>query len=279
MLSYRHAFHAGNHADVLKHAVLVQVLEYLKQKDKPLLFVDTHAGAGLYRLDSPWAQKNREFDAGIGRLLECQPLPGELDAYLDLIKSLNPNRRLQRYPGSPWLAVQLLRAQDQARLFELHPAEFEALESLSRGDRRVKVERQDGFQALPALLPPAQRRALVLIDPPYEVKQDYLSVVSALQAAWRRFVAGVYLLWYPVVRRASIDRLERDLKASGLRDVLLAELAVAPASRGGMQASGLILVNPPWTLKAQLQTLLPFLAGTLGQDGQGSYRLEVLVEE
>lgn len=279
MLSYRHAFHAGNHADVFKHAVLVRVLEYLQQKDKPLLFVDTHAGAGLYDLASPWAQKNQEFAGGIGRLLACQPLPGELQTYVDLIKSLNRDRRLQRYPGSPWLAAQLLRAQDQARLFELHPAEFEALGSLLRADRRVKVEQQDGFQALPALLPPAQRRALVLIDPPYEVKHDYLSVVSALRAAWRRFPSGVYLLWYPVVRRASIERLERDLKASGLRDVLLAELAVAPASRGGMQASGLIIVNPPWTLKPQLHSLLAFLAATLGLEGQGGYRLEVLVEE
>jgi len=278
MLSYRHAFHAGNHADVLKHAVLVQVLGYLKQKDKPLLFVDTHAGAGLYDLASPWAQKNREFDAGIGRLLQCGSLPAGLQAYAQLIRSLNRERALQRYPGSPWLAAELLRPQDRARLFELHPAEFEALQALFRTDRRVKVEQQDGFQALAPLLPPPQRRALVLIDPPYEVKRDYATAVSALQAAWRRFPAGVYLLWYPVVRRASVERLERDLKSSGLRDVLLAELAVAPAS-DGMQASGLIVVNPPWTLKPQLETLLGFLAATLGRDGQGSYRLEVLVEE
>ncbi len=279
MLSYRHAFHAGNHADVLKHAVLVQVLEYLKQKDKPFLFVDTHAGAGQYDLASPWAQKNREFDAGIGRLLACQPLPAELQAYVGLIKALNPNRRLQHYPGSPWLAAELLRPRDKARLFELHPAEFEALGSLFHGDRRVKVEQQDGFQALPGLLPPAQRRALVLIDPPYEVKQDYLTVVRALQAAWQRFPTGLYLLWYPVVQRTSIDRLERELTASGVRDVLLAELAVAPAGRGGMHASGLIIINPPWTLASQLQGLLAFLATTLGRQGQGSYRLETLVAE
>jgi 23S rRNA (adenine2030-N6)-methyltransferase len=279
MLSYRHAFHAGNHADVLKHAVLVLVLEYLKQKDKPLLFVDTHAGAGRYDLTSPWAQKIGEFEGGIGRLLECQPLPGELRAYVGLIKSLNRNQRLQCYPGSPWLAAELLRPQDRARLFELHPADFEPLGSLFRGDRRIKVEQQDGFKALPALLPPAQRRALVLIDPPYEVKQDYATVVRVLRAAWRRFPIGVYLLWYPVVRRASVERLERDLEVSGLRDVLLAELAVAPAGREGMQGSGLIIVNPPWTLKPQLQTLLAFLADALGLQGQGSYRVEVLVEE
>jgi len=279
MLSYRHAFHAGNHADVLKHALLVQVLAYLKQKDKPLLFVDTHAGAGLYDLASPWAQKNREFDTGIGRLLQCGSLPAGLQAYVALIRSLNPRRSLQRYPGSPWLAAELLRPQDRARLFELHPAECEALRALFRADRRIKVEQQDGFNALAPLLPPPQRRALVLIDPPYEVKRDYATAVSALQAAWRRFPAGVYLLWYPVVRRASVERLERDLTSSGLRDVLLAELAVAPASGGGMQASGLIMVNPPWTLKPELESLLGFLAATLGRDGQGGYRLEVLVGE
>jgi 23S rRNA (adenine2030-N6)-methyltransferase len=279
MLSYRHAFHAGNHADVLKHAVLVQVLDYLKQKDKPFLFVDTHAGAGLYDLTGPWAQKNREFDSGIGRLLQCRLLPGELEGYVGLVKSLNHDGSLQRYPGSPWLAAERLRAQDKARLFELHPAEFEALQSLFRSDRRVKVEQEDGFRALPSLLPPAQRRALVLIDPSYEVKQDYATVVTALQAAWRRFPTGIYLLWYPVVRRASVDRLERDLEASGMRDVLLAELSVAPAGRGGMQTSGLIIVNPPWTLKPQLPALLQFLAATLGLEGQGSYRVEALVDE
>jgi 23S rRNA (adenine2030-N6)-methyltransferase len=279
MLSYRHVCHAGNHADVLKHAVLVQVLEYLKQKDKPFLFIDTHAGAGLYQLASPWAQKNREFDGGIGRLLECGQLPAELETYVGLIKSLNRHRALQYYPGSPWLAAALLRPGDRARLFELHAGEFEALGSQFRKDRRIKAEQEDGFRALAGLLPPVQRRALVLIDPPYKMKQDYTAVVGALQAAWRRFPTGLYLLWYPVVQRTSIDRLVRDIKASGLRDVLLAELAVAPADRGGMQASGLIIVNPPWTLARQLQGLLAFLATTLGLQGQGSYRLETLVAE
>lgn len=277
MLSYRHAFHAGNHADVLKHAVLLQALDYLKRKDKPFLFIDTHAGAGLYDLAGPWPQKNREYDGGIGRLLKCPQLPGELEDYVGLVRSLNDHGPLQRYPGSPWLAAERLRAQDRARLFELHPADFEALHALFLRAKRVKVAQEDGFQALPSLLPPAQRRALVLIDPPYEVKQDYATAVTALQAAWRRFPAAVYLLWYPVVRRAGIDRLERDLKDSGMRDVLQIELSVAPENAGGMQTSGLIIVNPPWTLKPQLQGLLQFLADTLGQEGQGSYRIATLI--
>jgi 23S rRNA (adenine2030-N6)-methyltransferase len=279
MLSYRHVCHAGNHADVLKHAVLVRMLEYLKQKDKPFLFIDTHAGAGLYQLTSPGAQKNREFDGGIGRLLECGQLPAQLETYVGLIKSLNRHQALQHYPGSPSLAGALLRPGDRARLFELHAEEFQALGSLFRGERRIKVEQQDGFRALPGLLPPAQRRALVLIDPPYKRKRDYAAAVTALQAAWRRFPTGLYLLWYPVVQRTLVDRLERDLKASGVRDVLLAELAVAPAGRGGMHASGLIIVNPPWTLQPQLPGLLAFLATVLGLQGQGSYRLETLVAE
>jgi 23S rRNA (adenine2030-N6)-methyltransferase len=279
MPRYRHVCHAGNHADVLKHAVLVRMLEHLKQKDKPFLFIDTHAGAGLYRLTSPWAQKNREFDAGIGRLLECGQLPAQLETYVGLIKSLNRRQALQHYPGSPSLAAALLRPGDRARLFELQAQESSALGCLFRGERRIKVERQDGFRALPGLLPPAQRRALVLIDPPYRQKRDYTAAVTALQAAWRRFPAGLYLLWYPVVQRTSIDRLERDLTASGVRDVLLAELAVAPAGRGGMHASGLIIVNPPWTLEPELARLLAFLATALGLQGQGSYRLETLVAE
>ena len=279
MLSYRHAFHAGNHADVLKHAVLVQVLDYLKQKDTPFLFVDTHAGAGLYDLASPWAQKNREFENGIGRLVRCRQLPDELGAYVGVITSLNGEGPLQRYPGSPWLAAERLRSVDKMRLFELHPAEFEALGAVFRSDKRVKVEQQDGFKALPALLPPKQRRALVLIDPPYEVKQDYTTAVTALQTAWRRFPAGVYILWYPVVLRASIDRLESDVKNSGIRDVLLVELEVGSEQGGGMQGSGLILVNAPWTLKPQLQNMLPFLADTLGLEGQGHYCMETLAGE
>jgi 23S rRNA (adenine2030-N6)-methyltransferase len=279
MLSYRHAFHAGNHADVFKHAVLLLVLDYILQKDKPFLFVDTHAGAGLYDLGDPWAMQHREFAGGIGRLFECDQLPGELTAYVDLVRSLNGDGLLRRYPGSPWFAAERLREHDRARLFELHPAEFEALQSLCRRDRRIKVEQADGFLALPPLFPPAQRRALVLIDPPYEVKQDYRTVVTALQAAWQRFPAAVFLLWYPVVRRASIERLERDVKASGIRDVLQTELSTAPENQGGMRSSGLMIVNPPWTLRSQLQMLLPFLATTLGLEGQGGWRVETLVGE
>jgi len=279
MLSYRHAFHAGNHADVLKHLIEIQLLRYLAQKDKPFWFIDTHAGAGGYSLDSGYAAQNTEYETGIALLWDRDVLPEPLADYVALVKNFNPDGQLKLYPGSPLIALELLRKQDKMRLFELHPAEFEALQSLFRSDRRVKVEQEDGFRALPSLLPPAQRRALVLIDPSYEVKQDYATVVTALQAAWRRFPTGIYLLWYPVVRRASIDRLERDLEASGMRDVLLAELSVAPAGRGGMQTSGLIIVNPPWTLKPQLPALLQFLAGTLGLEGQGSYRVEALVEE
>lgn len=279
MLSYRHAFHAGNHADVLKHIVLVLVLEYMKRKDKAFLYVDTHAGAGRYDLHSSWAQKNREFEDGVGRLWGCENLPEELEPYMAMLRAVNPDGRLRWYPGSPWLARTLLRRHDHALLFELHRAELQALSALFDGDRQVTIEERDGFTALTAALPPIQRRAVVLIDPPYEVKQDYRTVVAATLKACRRFPGGVYLVWYPVVRREDVERLKRDFEDSGIRNILRVELTVATEPAQGMQASGMFIINPPWTLETQLRRVLDFLVGRLAGQGGGSYCLEALVGE
>lgn len=273
MLSYRHAFHAGNHADVLKHSVLALILDYLGKKDKPFWYIDTHAGAGAYRLASAEAQKNAEFAGGIGRLWRLASRPDALRPYLDAVLAFNPDGELRNYPGSPCLAAHLLREQDRLRLFELHPQDRAILSDHFAGDRRVRIAAEDGFSGLKSLLPPAPRRALVLIDPPYELKEDYQRVVSALADAQRRFATGVYMVWYPLLSRAEARRLPEQLAALGLPS-LRAELQIdEPAGEFGMYGSGVFVVNPPWMLQGQLETLLPLLRDVLGAAG-ASFRLQ-----
>lgn len=276
MLSYRHSFHAGNHADVLKHLVLCRILDYLVRKDKPLCYLDTHAGAGGYALQSAQAQKNREYETGIGHLWARTDLPAPLVAYVELVRRFNPEGSLLQYPGSPWLARQLLRPVDRLLLHELHPADCQALREQCEGDRRVKVICADGYQGCIAALPPSERRGLVLLDPPFELKSDYRQAIVTLHQAHRRFATGVYALWYPVVERPRIEQMERALRATGIPRVERYELGVAPDRRGhGMTASGLLVVNPPWTLRQEMEQCLPWLAGELGGE-QGHFRVESL---
>jgi len=280
MLSYRHGFHAGNHADVLKHLVLARVLAYLAQKPKPFCCIDTHAGAGLYDLGDAQAQKNREFDTGIGRLLGRDDLPPLLADYLAVVTDCNPDGGRRFYPGSPWFERHWLRESDRLVLCELHPAEFEALRGNFGGNRRIRLLKDDGLKALKALLPPKERRGLVLIDPSYEVKTDYDAVLEALKQAHARFATGSYALWYPVVERKRIDRLERLLREAGMRNIDLYELSIAPDGAGrGMTGSGMVVINPPWTLRAEMAAVLPWLAARLGDAGGGWWRVEELVPE
>ncbi|WP_461481398.1 23S rRNA (adenine(2030)-N(6))-methyltransferase RlmJ [Porticoccus sp.] len=277
MLSYRHGFHAGNFADVLKHIVLVELLDYLTRKDKPLEYIDSHAGAGLYRLTSAQANKTAEYEGGIARLSE-EAFP-ELSQYLSLVREACGGSRLSHYPGSPWLARHYLRSTDRAWLYEAHPADFATLEQLMERDNRVRCQQSDGLKGLLSHLPPTSKRGLVLIDPSYEVKSDYQQVVDHLIKAHRKFPAGVYALWYPVVDRQRIDRMEQQLLKSGIRRMQLFELAVQADSREhGMTASGMIVINPPWTLFESMQQLLPKLLGKLDQQ-DGFYRCEQLAGE
>ncbi len=275
MLSYRHAFHAGNHADVLKHAVLTLVIDYLKQKEKPFWYVDTHAGAGVYTLDSSEAKKNAEFKTGIERLLNHRDeLPELLQPYLAVIDDLRAT--LPRgYPGSPFFAARLLREQDRLRLFELHPQDVEILKNNFERDRRVLIAHSDGFAGLKALLPPPPRRAVVLIDPPYELKEDYAHAVRALQEALQRFGNGTYIVWYPLLSRAEAQRLPKklaELAAPSLR----AELKIEnPKGEFGMFGSGLFIVNPPWVLHDQLKVLMPALQKLLGKAGEAEFVLQL----
>ena len=280
MLGYQHGYHAGNFADVLKHIVLIEVLNYLKRKETALCYIDTHAGRGIYRLEGPEAQKNKEYMTGIGRLLERADPPGGVAPYVSTVREFNSGNQLNTYPGSPVIAAHLLRKQDRLFCYELHPREFRVLQEQLKADKRIKTYQNDGFNSSGGLLPPKERRGLVLIDPPYELKTDYQNVVSALQAFYKRFPGGCYLLWYPVVTRSLSRAMERALKTSGIKNMLLLELGVKPDAPGlGMTACGLIIVNPPWALADEMKALMPWLAETLGENQQGHYRIEQLVAE
>ncbi|MEO8145283.1 MAG: 23S rRNA (adenine(2030)-N(6))-methyltransferase RlmJ [Betaproteobacteria bacterium] len=273
MFSYRHGFHAGNHADVLKHVVLVQMLSYLTAKETPLWFVDSHAGAGVYSIDSAFAQKKGEFKTGIGRLWEQGDLPPALAEYLQQVRKINPDGTLRHYPGSPQIALQMLREQDRLQLFELHTTESEILQKqYANMKRKVSVQPTDGFAGLKAALPPASRRGLVLIDPSYEDKADYEKVVDAMRDALLRFATGVYAVWYPQVQRPESKNLPGQLQQLAGKSWLHATLKVmAPARDGlGLHGSGMFIFNPPWKLESALQPVMPALVKLLGQDRKAS---------
>ena len=277
MLSYRHAFHAGNHADVLKHFIEVQLLGYLAHKDKPFWFIDTHAGAGCYELDKGYALQNAEYESGIACLWEREDLPARLADYVSLVKRINPDGKLKLYPGSPLIALELLRKQDRMRLFELHPTDSEILQqNISGHGAQVLIQREDGFDALKSLLPPPPRRALVLVDPPYEDKQDYRRVVTALHEGLRRFANGIYAVWYPQLQRNDAKRLPEQLMQLPVKSWLNVTLSVqSPSQDGfGMHGSGMFIFNPPWLLHGRLQEIMPYLVKVLGQKGEGSFQLE-----
>lgn len=267
MLSYLHGFHAGNFADVHKHTALVLVVQALQRKPGPLAVLDTHAGRGLYDLQAAEALKTGEFSNGIARLWHTDTPPELSRPYLELIQAANPGGELRHYPGSPRLTRQLLRPQDRLMLCELHPEEYHRLRHTLGRDARTAIHRRDGFEALNALLPPAERRGLVLIDPSYEVKTDYLRVVDAVAKACQRWPQGCYLLWYPLLGAGRHENLVAALQHSGLRKILQCELQVSTADRTpGLYGSGLLLINPPWLLDEMLAALSRSLAELLVQD-------------
>ena len=291
MLSYRHAFHAGNHADVLKHFVQTQLHEYMNQKDTAYTYIDTHSGAGVYALDGGYAAKNAEYETGIGPLWERKDLPKPLAEYVNLVKGLNPSGKMRYYPGSPYVADKLMREQDRLRLFELHPADSKILADnfrkveehlaaqgvrpTTRG-RRVLIERGDGFHGLKTLLPPPSRRALVLIDPPYEDKQDYRKVRDALEDALVRFPTGTYAIWYPVLQRMESRQFADKLKRLPAKEWLNVTLTVStPGPDGfGLHSTGMFIMNPPYTLEPTLRQVMPYLVQTLGKDTGATFVIE-----
>lgn len=277
MLSYRHGFHAGNFADVFKHAVLTLLLEALRRKEKPFAYLETHAGAGRYDLSGAFALKNAEFRSGIGRLWARTDVPSELSHYLGAVRTSNRGDDLRLYPGSPLIARTLLRPQDRMVLCELHNSEIVRLQELFAHDRQVTVYHRDGYPMLKALLPPPERRGLVFCDPSFELKGEREKTVEALATAWKRWPTGMFALWHPIQERAVTERLYRCFRNTGMPKMLLAELYVLPEAVGKqMTGSGMILVNPPWQLDDQLQSTLPWLKKVLAVEGQGSWRVEWL---
>ncbi len=279
MFSYRHAFHAGNHADVLKHAILVQILDYFNRKDAPYWVIDTHAGAGLYALDGEWAGQSGEVVDGLDRLLGAPRPPELVTRYLRAIQDFNPDGVANRYPGSPALTLNALRAHDKLRLFELHPTEIEVLEStlrqLGTSRRQVAIAREDGFEGLKRLLPPPTRRGIVLIDPSYEDKRDYRHTLQAVRDGLERFASGCFAVWYPLVQRVQAHEMARALERLPV-EWLHATLTVRkPSADGlGLHGSGMFIVNPPWTLHEELRAALPWLTKTLAQDEHARHTLE-----
>lgn len=278
MLSYRHSFHAGNFADVLKHSVLIELLEHFCKKDKAFSYIDSHAGAGLYNLQSAHAEKTGEYRQGIGKLMQSS-VP-ELNSYLAAVKATNQPNALTFYPGSPLIALQYLRSLDRAWLYELHPDDNKRLTENTKGMRNVRVLREDGLQGVLAQVPPVSRRALVLIDPSYEIKTEYDAVIDCVIKAHKKFSTGTYAIWYPVVDRKRAQRMLRQLSNSGIRNIQNFELGLQPDSpEAGMTSSGMLVINPSWTLMDHMQKLLPQLVTALGEHGKAFYKAEVVVPE
>ena len=282
-MNYRHAFHAGGFADVIKHIVLVRILTYLQEKPAAFRVVDTHAGAGLYDLTSDEAQRGGEWLTGIARLMQARfsenvlPL---LKPYLDIVRAFNPQRDLQAYPGSPLIARALLRPQDRLTACEVEPKARKRLIDALRRDTQARVVDLDGWMALPAFVPPNERRGLVLIDPPYEQKDEFERMAEGFAQAFAKWPTGSYLLWYPVKSRRATDNLARQVaEAAGAgaqpAKCLRLEFSVAPqAAEAGLISAGLLIVNPPWKLLGELKAILPELEKPLGQGGAGRFRLE-----
>jgi 23S rRNA (adenine2030-N6)-methyltransferase len=274
MLAYRHAFHAGNHADVLKHCVLQQILLYMNQKDKPYWVIDTHAGAGMYSLESEYANTKGEYHHGVARLQNRDDLPPVLQEYLDLVKACNNKGEWTLYPGSPEIIRRTIRAEDRMRLFELHPTDHDLLAEHFDRDRQAKIFKSDGFAALKALLPPPTKRGVIFMDPPYEIKSDYAKVIATLQEGLSRFAEGVYVVWYPILTRGDHIHLVELTRGLSEKTLNVSITVQEPDERGfGMLGSGLCVINPPWVLKEKLQNILPYLVDALTQFDGAHYEL------
>jgi 23S rRNA (adenine2030-N6)-methyltransferase len=278
-MNYRHAFHAGNFGDVLKHVVLMMLVEHLKKKPAPFLYLDTHAGGGMYDLSEAEAQRSGEYKTGIGRLLEMPAavLPPEVAAYVSLVRDCaGPGHSaITAYPGSPVVVNKLRRPTDRIVLAETHAKEFQSLRGLLGRGRLISILETDGYAALKAQLPPRENRGLVLIDPPYESDQEFDRILAALELAYERWPTGMYCIWYPLTERAAPLRFRRNLERSGIRRVLDATLSVLPEDAAvGMRGAGVVIVNPPWMLDERLAELLPDLHRLLVPEGTGGTTVE-----
>ncbi len=278
-MNYRHAFHAGNFGDVFKHLVLTLLLKSLQKKDAPFCYLDTHAGPGRYDLQSDAAQKTGEYHDGIQRLWSNHEIPHS-ENYLAAVHALNVDDVLRHYPGSPRLARFFLRPQDRMLLVEAHPEEAVKLKSEFEGDRQVIIQQQDAYASLKALLPPKEKRGLVLIDPPYESPNEFSQVIQGLRSATNRWSSGIYAIWYPIKNRPPIEAFQRSLIATGIRKILCAEFCPYPDdSAFRLNGCGMVIINPPWQLDETLQAMMTALFELLRQHAQGRTEVTWLVPE
>lgn len=281
MLSYQHDYHAGNHADVLKHSVLGLVIRALQRKATPLRVLDAHAGSGIYDLRSGEARKNAEFAGGVERVLAAPLRPAEIHDYVTAVQELNGpaadrGRELRLYPGSPQIARHLLRPPDHLELLELHPAALARLHRNFGRDARVHIHDRNAFEGLPALVPPPENRGIVLVDSAYEIKEEFAAVVELLKTCHRRWPGGVYMIWYPLIRHPLAERFTAKVRATAIPGVLHAELRVEAEGFKGMRGSGLCIVNAPFGLDQRLNVLLPWLWATLKNDDRSGWQVDWL---
>ena len=280
MLSYRHLFHAGNYADVFKHALLARLLIALGAKEKPYCYIDTHAGTGRYDLGHEWAWKTREFENGIGRLWERKDTPAALSPYMDAVRSENPKGRLRYYPGSPLIALKLRRPEDRILLSELNKTDCAELEAVIGRERHVAVHLMDGYQALKTFLPPRERRGLVLLDSSFDRSGEFARNAKALKAAHQRWPTGIYAIWYPLMAPEVMEGFMRSVKGTGIGKILRLELRVRePAEDAPRPGCGMLVVNPPWKFDREARPLLDWIWRALAQDGAGGVKVEWLVPE
>ncbi len=280
MLAYRHLFHAGNFADVFKHAVIVQLAALIGRKQKPFLYLDTHAGCGRYDFSHAWAQKNREFENGIARIYRRDDHPAGVRPYIEGVRQTNPDGDLRFYPGSPLLVWRQLRANDRMALTELNRNDCQRLEKCFRSERRVQVRNMDGYAALKAFLPPQERRALILIDSSFDRANEFRTLAEAVVTAHKRFATGVFAVWYPLMEPQAVRGFEQLIVEAGLRKVLKLELSVHPGDwQESLRGSAMLVVNPPYGFDALAAPMLHWLWKALSIDAEGRYRIKWLAGE
>jgi len=280
MLSYRHLFHAGNYADVFKHALLARLLIALGAKVKPYCYIDTHAGTGRYDLGHEWAWKTREFETGIRKLWDRKDIPAALAPYLDAVRSENPKGRLRYYPGSPLLALKLRRPDDRILLTELNKTDCAELEMAMGGERHVTVHLMDGYEALQKFLPPQERRGIVLLDSSFDRSEEFARISKALKAAHQRWATGMYAIWYPLMAPEVMEGFMRSVKGSGIGKILRLEMRIRePAPDTPAPGCGMLIVNPPWKFDAEARPLLDWIWKALAEDGAGGVKVEWLARE
>ncbi len=282
-MNYRHAFHAGNFADVVKHTILSRILAYLMKKDAAYRVIDTHAGVGLYDLSSNEAERTGEWQEGVGRLIDARLKPDVatlLEPYLGAVRARNPNGKLRYYPGSPFITRHLLRNQDRLMALELHPGDAWALKKNFADDFQVRVTNLDGWAALGTHLPPKEKRGLVLVDPPFEEKGEFSRMAQSLEKAHARWPGGIYAYWYPIKEPREVDAYIKALKATGIPKILRIELTIdAPTTPPRLHGTGMIVVNPPYVLEQEMKTVLPVLADLLSDDRRGRWSVEWVAGE